>query len=152
MKPIDPTATLRDSFTQVPGSPGYPAAAVAANGMQAFDKVDIAGAKALLAKAGVTNPKVRLLYSSTNPVRAQEYQLISASAKLAGITVVDGKDPNWSTNLPNIQKYDASVFGWSNTNLGIAQQPRRTISATTVGSGPEQTTTGTTTTLRLTPR
>ena len=96
---------------------------VSANGMSAFDKVDIAGAKALLAKAGVTNPKVRFLYSATNPVRAQEYQLISASAKLAGITVVDGKDPNWSSNLPNIKQYDASVFGWINTNLGIAQQP-----------------------------
>ncbi len=122
VKPIDPKATLRDSFTQVPGSPGY-AAIAATNGMSAFDKVDIAGAKALLTKAGVTNPKVRLLYSSTNPVRAQEYQLISASAKLAGITVVDGKDPNWSNNLPNTTKYDASLFAWQNTNLGIGQIP-----------------------------
>ncbi len=122
IKPIDPKAAIRESFTTVPGSPSY-AAIVAQNGMTAYDKVDIAGAKALLAKAGVANPKVRFLYSSTNPVRAQEYQLISASAKLAGITVVDGKDPNWSSNLPNIKKYDASVFGWINTNLGIAQQP-----------------------------
>jgi len=122
IKPINPKATIRNSFTQPPGSPLYDTIA-ASNGMNAYDKVDIAGAKALLAKAGVTNPKVRFLYSATNPVRAQEYQLISASAKEAGITVVDGKDPNWSSNLPNIAKYDASVFGWINTNLGIAQQP-----------------------------
>jgi len=122
IKPINPTATIRNSFTQPPGSPLYDTIA-ATNGMKAYDKVDIDGAKALLAKAGVTNPKIRFLYSSTNPVRAQEYQLISQSAKLAGITVLDGKDPNWSSNLPNISKYDASLFGWINTNLGIAQQP-----------------------------
>lgn len=122
IKPIDPTAKIRNSFTWGPAAPEY-AATAAQNGMSAYDKVDIAGAKALLAKAGVTNPKVRFLYSATNPVRAQEYQLISASAKLAGITVVDGKDPKWSSNLPNIKQYDASLFGWIFTNLGISQQP-----------------------------
>ncbi|MCR8526177.1 ABC transporter substrate-binding protein, partial [Escherichia coli] len=53
IKPLNPAATIRNSFTQVPGSPTYDAM-IAANGMNAFDKVDIAGAKALLAKAGVT--------------------------------------------------------------------------------------------------
>ncbi len=122
VKPLNPAGVLRDSFTQVPGSPDYEAV-VKTNGMSAYDTVDIAGAKALLAKAGVTDLKVRFLYSSTNPVRGQEYQLIAQSAKLAGITVLDGKDPNWSSNLPNISKYDASLFAWQNTNLGIAQIP-----------------------------
>ena len=122
VKPINAQAVLRDSFTQVPGSPFYNTVAKS-NGMAAYDQVDIAGAKALLAKAGVTNLKVRLLYSSTNPVRGQEFALMSESAKQAGITVVDGKDPNWSSNLPNIAKYDASLFAWQNTNLGIAQIP-----------------------------
>jgi peptide/nickel transport system substrate-binding protein len=122
VKPINPSAVLRDSFTQVPGSPLYDTV-VKSNGMSAYDNVDIAGAKALLAKAGVTNLKVRFLYSSTNPVRGQEFALISQSAQKAGITVVDGKDPNWSSNLPNVSKYDASLFAWQNTNLGIAQIP-----------------------------
>ncbi len=122
VKPINSSAVVRDSFTQVPGSPLYDTV-VKSNGLNAYDKVDIAGAKALLAKAGVTNLKVRFLYSSTNPVRGQEFALISQSAKQAGITVVDGKDPNWSSNLPNIAKYDASLFAWQNTNLGIAQIP-----------------------------
>ncbi len=122
VKPINPSAVLRDSFTQVPGSPLYNTIAKS-NGMSAYDTVDIAGAKALLAKAGVTNLKVRFLYSSTNPVRGQEFALIAQSALKAGITVVDGKDPNWSSNLPNISKYDASLFAWQNTNLGIAQIP-----------------------------
>ncbi|WP_157695118.1 ABC transporter substrate-binding protein [Nakamurella panacisegetis] len=122
VKPINPSAVLRDSFTQVPGSPLYDTV-TKSNGMSAYDTVDIAGAKALLAKAGVTNLKVRFLYSATNPVRGQEFALIAASAKEAGITLVDGKDPNWSSNLPNIAKYDASLFAWQNTNLGIAQIP-----------------------------
>ena len=122
IKPMDPNATVRDSFTQVPGSPWYEKM-TSTNGMNAYDKVDIEGAKKLLQEAGVSNLKVRFLYSSTNPVRVQEYQLIAASAKQAGIDVVDGKDPKWSSNLPNISKYDASLFGWINTNLGIAQIP-----------------------------
>ena len=123
VKPINPEGVVRDSFTQVPGSPGYDAIAKS-NGMSAFDKPDIAGAKALLAKAGAKTPvSVRMLYSATSKLRAQEYQLMANSAKDAGFTVVDGKDPNWSSNLPNTAKYDASLFGWSNTNLGIAQVP-----------------------------
>lgn len=122
VKPINSAAVLRDAFTQVPGSPGYKTV-TSTNGMAAYDTVDIAGAKALLAKAGVTNLKVRFLYSATNPVRGQEFALIAQSALQAGITVVDGKDPKWSSNLPNVTKYDASLFAWQNTNLGIAQIP-----------------------------
>ena len=123
VKPINPDAVVRDSFTQVPGSPGYDPIANN-NGMKAFDQVDIAGAKALLAKAGAKTPvSVRMLYSATSALRAQEYQLMANSAKQAGFTMVDGKDPNWSSNLSNTSKYDASLFGWQNTNLGISQVP-----------------------------
>lgn len=122
IKPLDPNAALRDSFNVVPGAPGYQQIA-ADNGLKAFDQVDIGGAKALLAKAGVSSLRVRLLYSATNPVRGQEYQLMAQSAAQAGITLVDAKDPNWASNLPNISRYDASLFGWQNTNLGIAQVP-----------------------------
>ena len=123
VKPINPKGVVRDSFSQVPGSPGYDAVA-STNGMNSFDKTDVAGAKALVAKAGAKTPiKVRMLYSATSKLRAQEYQLMANSAKDAGFEIVDGKDPNWSSNLPNTAKYDASLFGWSNSNLGIAQVP-----------------------------
>jgi len=122
VKPINSSAVLRDSFTQVPGSPLYDQV-TKANGMSAYDKVDIQGAKDLLTKAGISNLKVRFLYSATNPVRGQEFALIAASAKLAGITVVDGKDADWSTHLDNRPNYDASLFAWQNTNLGVAQIP-----------------------------
>ena len=120
IKPISAAVTVRDSFSYPPGAPGYKEA-VAANGMSAFDTVDIAGAKALLAKAGVASPTVRILYSATSTLRQQEFQLISASATQAGFKIVDGKDPDWSSHLPNTNKYDASIFAWVNSNLGVAQ-------------------------------
>ena len=51
IKPVDPSATLRNSFTQPPRS-SSPPRMVAANGMSAFDKVDIAGLN-LAVQAGV---------------------------------------------------------------------------------------------------
>ncbi len=123
IKPISSAVNVRDSFSLPPGAPGYDQI-VAASGMTAFDKVDIPGAKALLAKAGVTKPPtVRILYSATSTLRQQEFQLISASATKAGFKIVDGKDPNWASNLPNTNKYDASIFAWVNSNLGISQGP-----------------------------
>lgn len=120
IKPISAAVTVRDSFSYPPGAPGYKEA-LAANGMSAFDAVDLAGAKALLAKAGVTSPTVRILYSATSTLRQQEFQLIAASASQAGFKVVDGKDPDWSSHLPNTNKYDASIFAWVNSNLGVSQ-------------------------------
>ena len=123
IKPISSAAGVRDSFSLPPGAPGYDEI-VATSGIKAYDQVDIPGAKALLAKAGVTSPKpVRILYSATSTLRQQEFQLISASATQAGFKIVDGKDPDWSTHLPNTNKYDASIFAWVNSNLGISQGP-----------------------------
>ena len=55
VKPINPKAAIRDSFTQVPGSPLYNTIADS-NGMKNYDKVDLAGAKALVAKSGAKTP------------------------------------------------------------------------------------------------
>jgi peptide/nickel transport system substrate-binding protein len=128
IKPLNPAATIRNSFTQVPGSPTYDAM-IAANGMNAFDKVDIAGAKALLAKAGVTGTvNVRFMYAANNPRRASEYQLIAASAKQAGFNVIDAKNANWSSQLTNTKIYDAVLFGWQNSTTGVAQNPPNFLS------------------------
>ncbi|MET3806755.1 peptide/nickel transport system substrate-binding protein [Nakamurella sp. UYEF19] len=128
IKPLNPAATIRNSFTQVPGAPGY-APMVAANGMSAYDKVDLAGAKALLAQAGVKTPvNVRFMYADNNPRRASEYQLIAASAKQAGFNVIDAKNANWSSQLTNTKIYDAVLFGWQNSTTGVAQNPPNFLS------------------------
>jgi len=121
IKPINPEAQLRESFILVPGAPGYDTVAEA-NGMGAYDQVDIAGAKQLLTEAGVKTPiDVRLLYAANNPRRSNEYDLMKASAQEAGFNLVDKQSPSWGTLLPSIDGYDASLFGWQNTSTGIAE-------------------------------
>src|SRR6478752_320641 len=121
IKPINPDAVLRESFVLVPGAPGYDIVSEA-NGMGAFDQVDIPGAQQLLTEAGVTGPiDVRLLYAANNPRRSNEYDLMKASAQQAGFNLIDGQSPRWGTLLPSIDQYDASLFGWINTSTGIAE-------------------------------
>jgi peptide/nickel transport system substrate-binding protein len=113
-------AKLRDSQVFVPGAAGYDDS-VKNNGSAAYATVDVAGAKALLAEAGVKAPKVCLLYASTNPRRVNEFQLIQASAAQAGFVVEDCGNENWGGLLGTPGKYDASLFGWQSTSLGVTQ-------------------------------
>lgn len=118
--PLNPNARLRDSFTTVVGAPTYDAL-VAENGSAEFAEVDIEGAKALLAEAGVTGvTDVRFLFGANNPRRANEYELIRDSAKLAGFNVIDGNSPTWNSDLDNESLYDASLFGWQSEIVGVA--------------------------------
>jgi peptide/nickel transport system substrate-binding protein len=118
--PLNPEAQIRNSFTQVPGSPGYDKIA-AENGLAQYDTVDIAGAQALLEEAGVTTPvQVRFHFAANNPRRASEYELIRDSAAQAGFEVLDGNSPNWGVELPNIEIYDAALFGWQSTAVAVA--------------------------------
>ena len=120
VKPLNPNAEVRDSFNQVPGSPDY-ADTVAQNGSADWKNVDIEGAKKLLADAGVTNPKVRFMYAAKNVRRANEYKLIAASASQAGFQMVDGANPDWSSQIQNTKIYDAILFGWQNSAIGYSQ-------------------------------
>lgn len=116
IKPLQEDAELRNSFTVVPGSPTYDEV-VKNNGSDFYAETDIDQAKALLAEAGVTTPiDVRFLYGKSNVRRANEYQLIAASAKQAGFNVIDGGDDAWGSLLTQTATYDASLFGWQSTN------------------------------------
>ncbi|GAA3797309.1 ABC transporter substrate-binding protein [Cellulomonas soli] len=116
IQPLQADATTRDSFTVVPGSPTYEDV-VTGNGSDAYAETDLTKAKDLLAQAGVTGPiDVRFLYGKSNVRRANEYQLIAASAAQAGFNVIDGGDDNWGSLLTATDGYDASLFGWQSTN------------------------------------
>ncbi|WP_233571509.1 ABC transporter family substrate-binding protein [Cellulomonas triticagri] len=118
IQPLQEDAKTRDSFLFVPGSPGYDEVA-AGSGADAWAEVDIAGAQALLAQAGVATPvDVRFLYGKSNVRRANEYQLIAASAAQAGFNVIDNGDDTWGSILGN-GTYDAALFGWQSTNTFI---------------------------------
>lgn len=130
IKPLQADAEVRNSQTFLPGADGYEES-VANNGSLDYMEVDIEGAKALLAEAGVTNPEVCLLFSSTNPRRANEFLLLQQSAALAGINVTDCSSPDWGGLLGTPGAYDASLFGWQSTSLGVTNGPPPTY--TTAG-------------------
>jgi peptide/nickel transport system substrate-binding protein len=117
IKPISDTAKLDDSQTILPGAAGY-AESVKSNGSADYAKVDIEGAKALLAKAGVTNPSVRFMYGKSNTRRASEFALIQASATQAGFNVIDAGDDTWGQKLGD-GTYDAVLFAWQFTSLAV---------------------------------
>jgi len=117
IKPISDTAKLDNSQTFLPGAAGYDES-VAQNGSADYAKVDIAGAKALLAQAGVTSPSVRFMYGKSNTRRASEFALIQASATQAGFNVIDAGDDTWGQKLGD-GTYDAVLFAWQFTSLAV---------------------------------
>lgn len=118
IKPLQADAEVRNSQVFLPGAEGYEES-VAENGSLDYMEVDVEGAKALLAEAGVTNPEVCMLFSSTNPRRANEFLLIQQSAAQAGFNVTDCSSPDWGGLLGTPGGYDASLFGWQSTSLGV---------------------------------
>lgn len=117
--PLNPEAQVRNSQIFLPGAPGYDET-VANNGMaDQFSEVDIEGAKALIAEAGVTAPPVCILYAANNPRRVNEFALIQASAAEAGFVVEDCGSPEWGGLLGTPGAYDAVFFGWQSTSLGV---------------------------------
>ncbi len=120
--PLQEDAEVRNSQVFLPGADGYEES-VENNGSLDYMEVDIEGAKALLAEAGVTNPEVCMLFSSTNPRRANEFLLIQQSAAQAGFNVTDCSSPDWGGLLGTPGAYDASLFGWQSTSLGVTNGP-----------------------------
>lgn len=122
IKPLQEDAVIRESNVFVPGSEGYKASEEV-NGYKAYDEVDTAGAKALLAEAGVTAPvDVRFIYGEGNTRRAQEYELIRQSAKEVGFNLIDGASGTWGNDVfakPDV--YDAALFGWQSTSLAVGE-------------------------------
>jgi peptide/nickel transport system substrate-binding protein len=122
IKPLQEDAEVRNSQVFLPGAEGYDES-VAENGSDAYAEVDIPGAQALLAEAGVPNPEVCILYASTNPRRVNEFALIQQSAGEAGFNVTDCGSPDWGGLLGTPGAYDASLFGWQTTSLGVTNGP-----------------------------
>ncbi|WP_426320249.1 ABC transporter family substrate-binding protein [Microbacterium sp. E-13] len=119
IKPIiGDAAILRNSQLFVPGAEGYDEAE-AGNTSADYAEVDVEGAKALLAESGVTDTSVCILYASNNPRRVNEFALIQASAAQAGFNVTDCGSEEWGGLLGTPGAYDASLFGWQSTSLGV---------------------------------
>ena len=132
IKPLSSSAKLDDSQLFLPGAPGYDQA-VKANGYSAYQTVDVAGAKALLQKAGVKTPlTVKFAYATDNPRRVGEFQLLQASAKQAGFNVTDvGKtaeqffDAGTGVGTGKYD-YDACVFAYVLSAIAVGQSQGNT--------------------------
>ncbi|WP_026552522.1 ABC transporter family substrate-binding protein [Arthrobacter sp. H20] len=118
---LDPEADHRDSNIFDVGTPGYEAA-VPENGSAEYNEVDIEGATELLDGA---TPEVRIMYSVDNPNRVDAYTLIAESAEQAGFQVIDGGLPGneWGAAL-GTGTYDAVIFGWVSTGVGVTGVPQ----------------------------
>ena len=112
-------AAERSSLVFAPGSPGY-SEAVSANGSAEYARVDVAGAKALLAEAGMPAPTVCILFDPANPKRVQEFQLIRDSAALAVFSVTNCSSPDWLNLLGTPGTHDASIYAWQAANDSVA--------------------------------
>lgn len=117
--PVQDDAEPRDSFLFHPGSSGYDDV-VAANGSDRFGAVGVAGARALLAEAGVASPEVCVLFDPANPQRVTEFELIRDSAATAGFRVTDCSSSGWLDLLGVPGRYDASLYALRATNLSMS--------------------------------
>jgi peptide/nickel transport system substrate-binding protein len=121
VKKLDPKAAPLDSQLFVPDQAPYSESAKN-NGSSAYQGVDIEGAKKLLNGA---TPEVRIMYNKDNPNRVDAYSLISESATKAGFKIVDGGlgKSDWGKALGD-GSYDATIFGWSNSGVGVSGVPQ----------------------------
>ncbi|MER1996268.1 MAG: ABC transporter family substrate-binding protein [Arthrobacter sp.] len=121
VKKLNPDAAPLDSQIFLSDQDGYEESA-ANNGSAEFAEVDIEGAKELLAGA---TPEVRIMYNKDNPNRSDAYTLIAQSASEAGFKVVDGGlgASDWGSAL-GTGTYDASIFGWINSGVGVTGVPQ----------------------------
>ena len=121
VKKLDPEAKPLDSQLFVPDQALY-TESIKDNGSSAYQDVDIEGAKKLLNGA---TPEVRIMYNKDNPNRADMFALISESAAKAGFKIVDGGlgKSDWGKALGD-GSYDATIFGWINSGVGVSGVPQ----------------------------
>ncbi len=124
IKPLNPTAEVRNSLLTVPGSPNYDSI-VAANGSDFYgtDDENVTKAQQILADAGIDTPiEVKFWYPAGNVRRGQEFQLIQENAAKVGFSVVDTSEPDWLFTDPSqfpVNPHDAVIFGWQSTSLAV---------------------------------
>ncbi|MPY09636.1 ABC transporter family substrate-binding protein [Arthrobacter sp. KR32] len=121
VKKINPDAQPLDSQLFLTDQAPYEESS-SNNGSEAYAEVDIEGAKELLDGA---TPEVRIMYNRDNPNRLNSYTLIAESAAQAGFKIVDGGlgSSDWGAALGN-GTYDATIFGWINSGVGVSGVPQ----------------------------
>lgn len=131
--PLYADAELLDSLVFMQNAQGYDES-VRDNGSASYRRVDVAGAKRLLADAGVVDVPVCILFDPANPRRVAEFQLIQESAALAGFVVSNCSRSAWTEFLGVPGTYDAALFGWNEINLAVSSPAARLGSESTTSN------------------
>lgn len=118
-RPVYPEAQVLNLHEILPAQAEYEEALEQVEAAQQYDEVDLEGAKALLAEAGVTTPlTVRFTYAEQSSVRADQVALVKASCDQAGFLIEPKPDPDVFTSLASAPgTWDAAVFGWAGSGL-----------------------------------
>lgn len=121
--PLNPDATVRNSFTAIPGSPFYDAIVEANQMGEDFADVDEEAARTILEEAGVATPiDVRVLYGKSNVRRQNEFTIIADTANATGLfNLVDVSSDDWGSMLEDTTLYDAAIFGWQSTSTAVTE-------------------------------
>jgi peptide/nickel transport system substrate-binding protein len=118
VKPVEPKGQVMDLREYQPAQADYDKVLKGAPAATENAKLDIEGAKSLLADAGKTEPvKVSLMYSSTSQLRADMVALIKASCDKAGFEIIPQPEEEWSAKLSQPGSWDAVLFGWAGSGL-----------------------------------
>ena len=113
IKPIDDGAVVMNSREVFPFQESYDDV-VAASYDGRYDTVDIDGAKAKLAEAGMTAPvDVRIGYSAPNPRRTAQVDIIKSSCDQAGFNVTDVGSADFFSNALPAGDYEVALFAWA---------------------------------------
>jgi len=117
IKPQNANAKIMETRIVFPFQPAYKDYETSIGG-EKYDKVDIAGAKALL--AGKT-PTVRIGWrkdpAQLNKRRADQISLIQASCNQAGFKVVDAGTPTFFDKEWPAANFDVAMFAWAGSPL-----------------------------------
>lgn len=113
IKPINPDTVVMNAREVFPFQENYEAV-VAESYDGRYDQVDIEGAKAKLAEAGVETPvKVRIGYAAGNQRRQETVALIQSVCKDAGFDVVDAASDTFFEKELGNGDYEIALFAWS---------------------------------------
>jgi peptide/nickel transport system substrate-binding protein len=118
--PVAPDAVVRESFVLTDGSGGF--------------AQNLARARSLVARSGVAEPRVCVLFDPSNPRRVTEFQLIKQSAELAGFVVGDCSASDWEGFLGVQGIYDAALFAWNETSAAASSPEARLRSTSSVSN------------------
>ena len=115
IKPQNPKAQVLQSRFLLPFQPGYDK--LTNLGGQAYNAVDIAGAKKILQASGKMGTKVRIAYQTPNPRRKAEVALIQNFCGKAGFKVEDQGSSLFFGGALDRGDFDVALFAWSGSPL-----------------------------------